>query len=278
MIRSMIVLGLVAIAVTLAGPLPHTRAAQPGGTPLPAGCSNVTLTWPGGTALGTVATGIAPATALESVWRYDAAGQRFLGYSPNPAAPSDLLTVGRLDAVFICTTANAQLTQPALGSSPAPATPTPGPTPAPTATGPLTNCDVPATGIALDAEEQALLGLINAYRGQLGLPAFQVSPTLQRVAAWKATSVVQTGQLAHDDPGRTWEERFIQCGYPDSARFSENLGDTNGTVQLLMTTWQASPAHDPNMREPGFTYIGVARAPAAGGAWVWVTTFGSDPR
>lgn len=83
--------------------------------PLTTGCTNLTLTWPNGTSTSVVAAAISPTGALASIWRYDAAQGRFLGYTP--AAPSfanDLLTVNRLEAVFVCVNSPATLTRPAL--------------------------------------------------------------------------------------------------------------------------------------------------------------------
>jgi PKD repeat protein len=76
------------------------------------GCNNITITWPNGTSLGTVVGAISPAV-VASVWRYDTAGRRFQGFSPEAAIASDLRTVNRLDSVFICVTAAATLTRPA---------------------------------------------------------------------------------------------------------------------------------------------------------------------
>ncbi|MBI2761887.1 MAG: hypothetical protein HYX51_10745 [Chloroflexi bacterium] len=80
------------------------------------GCNNVTLTWQDGTPLAMVAGAIEPPAALLSIWRFDNAAQRFSGYSPLPAAPNDLTTARRLDAVFICMTGPGGLTRPVISS------------------------------------------------------------------------------------------------------------------------------------------------------------------
>lgn len=43
-----------------------------------------------------------PADALLAIWRYDNAAQTFRAFSPQFPLASDLTTVNRLDAVFIC--------------------------------------------------------------------------------------------------------------------------------------------------------------------------------
>jgi hypothetical protein len=81
---------------------------------LVAGCTNLALTWPDGTPVATVTAGIDPASALIAIWRLDAAVGRFLGWSPIPGAPSDLTTVNRLDAVFVCMREAGTLMRPAV--------------------------------------------------------------------------------------------------------------------------------------------------------------------
>jgi hypothetical protein len=78
---------------------------------LVAGCNNVALTYPNGTPPTQVA--VSPASALDAIWRYDAAAGQFVGYSPLPGAPNDLTMLNRLDAVFVCVHTPATLTRPA---------------------------------------------------------------------------------------------------------------------------------------------------------------------
>jgi hypothetical protein len=80
---------------------------------LPAGCSEVTSSFANATTPQTIAQAIAPADALVSIWRFDATAGAHRGYSPATAFASDLTAVNRNDALRICTTAPATLTQPA---------------------------------------------------------------------------------------------------------------------------------------------------------------------
>jgi adhesin/invasin len=80
-----------------------------------AGCNNQSLTWPVGTPISSVASGVSPFGALQAIWRYDAAQARFFGFSPNPNAPSDYtVVIARLEAVFICVNTAATLTRPTV--------------------------------------------------------------------------------------------------------------------------------------------------------------------
>jgi hypothetical protein len=66
------------------------------------GCNNLALTFPGGTPSETVVDYIDSPSTVQSLWRHDAAQNRFEGFSPLAPQASDLLTVNFLDAVWIC--------------------------------------------------------------------------------------------------------------------------------------------------------------------------------
>ena len=146
-----------------------------------------------------------------------------------------------------------------------------------------TNCEVADADGALSEVEAAMFGLINQYRTELGLPTLILAPTLQRVAGWKAEAL-QRGPIPpvrmadHDDGFRSWDQRFIDCGYPASANFAENLGTASAPLEFLLEAWKQSPAHDTNLRDPRWTYFGIAQTTAGNGEAIWATTFGDDAR
>lgn len=79
-----------------------------------AACNNVSLTWPDATPTGAVARAVSPGSALIAIWRYNNATQTFQGFSPQFPEASNLATVNRLDAVFICMNGPGSLTRPVL--------------------------------------------------------------------------------------------------------------------------------------------------------------------
>ena len=96
-------------ALAIAGPRAGAQAVasialpDPGGVEqLFEGCNNIALTFPDGTTSEAVVQTVTPAGAVQSMWRYDASQSRFLGFSPGAPQASDLLTVNRLDAVWLC--------------------------------------------------------------------------------------------------------------------------------------------------------------------------------
>ena len=104
-----------------------------------AGCNNISVTFPTGTSSSAVASTVSPANSVDALWRLDNAAGRYLGFAPAAPQASDLLTVGFLDAVFVCVTQQASMSMPGV-PAPAPVQPsTPSPpalTPVPTATTP----------------------------------------------------------------------------------------------------------------------------------------------
>ena len=78
------------------------------------GCNNVASTWPDGTPAATVSASVTPPQVVLAVWRYDAARGRLLGFAPRAPLASDLATVDRLDAVFVCVREAASLLRPAI--------------------------------------------------------------------------------------------------------------------------------------------------------------------
>jgi hypothetical protein len=79
------------------------------------GCNPLAATWADGTAIATVAGAVAPAEALDAIWKFDPASGTWKGYSPSaPAAVNDLADVARLDAIFVCVNAAATIGRPVI--------------------------------------------------------------------------------------------------------------------------------------------------------------------
>jgi hypothetical protein len=112
--------------VVLAQPVATIALPAPSGTKqLYAGCDNISLTFPNGTASQTVVQAVTPTGVIGTMWRYNAALNKFEGFSLAYPQASDLLTVNFLDAVWLC----MALPGPPPTSTPAPTgsaqTPTP---------------------------------------------------------------------------------------------------------------------------------------------------------
>jgi len=143
------------------------------------------------------------------------------------------------------------------------------------------NCDVPDSLLGVDAEEQAFLDGLNAYRAQNGLSRLQIDPSLQRAAAWKAVDMASNHYTAHDDSFRTWDQRFRDCGYGSPYAFmAENLAGGYPTGAQTLNQWENSPVHNENLLDGNMNFVGIVRYhspnPSDSYGWYWVLEMGSD--
>jgi hypothetical protein len=121
--RRLLPLGFLAVAgaitglAALASSTPTARAQQTESVELFRGCNNVSLTWANGTPTTMVSAAITPASNIISIWRFNNLQQTFQGFSPQFVQQSDLQTVNRIDAVFICMTGPGTMSRPILGAS-----------------------------------------------------------------------------------------------------------------------------------------------------------------
>ncbi|MGH3577110.1 MAG: PKD domain-containing protein [Mycobacterium sp.] len=103
----------VAVAATAVVTIGGGSSAGPRTVQLVQGCNNVALTFPDNTPTTTVGNGVSPASALLSVWKlYDPQNQKYHAFFPGATQATDLPSVNRLDAVFICVNAAATFTEP----------------------------------------------------------------------------------------------------------------------------------------------------------------------
>jgi hypothetical protein len=79
-------------------------------------CNPVASSYPDSTPIATIAGAVSPSGILISIWWFDPATLRWLGYDPlHPAnPPSDLTLVNRLDAIFICVSTAGTWSRPVI--------------------------------------------------------------------------------------------------------------------------------------------------------------------
>lgn len=100
-------------APTSAAPAGVAQSPRVEAVALRATCNNVALTWPEGTPLSVVAAAVSPLDSLAGIWRYDAARDLYLAYSPEPGSPADYSVItSRLEPVFVCMKSGGALSRP----------------------------------------------------------------------------------------------------------------------------------------------------------------------
>jgi uncharacterized protein YkwD len=145
------------------------------------------------------------------------------------------------------------------------------------------SCSVDSSLLGMDGEEWSALLSVNTYREAYGLQPLEFSYALQRVAAWKSTDGAVREYLSHDDGFRSWEQRFVDCGYDYpalGATIGENLAAGMDSGWATVQAWQNTPAHNANLLNPNFTAVGIKRvyspSPYDPYHWYWSMELGSD--
>lgn len=168
------------------------------------------------------------------------------------------------------------------------------------ATGPTSD----VAGVCLSAGEAELGRMINAYRAEKGLPAYQISKSLTLVAQqhvwdttnnfnnWPAPPAGRTCNLhswsgvvnpalqegtwtplcytnQHDNAPIQWIKPSEIAGYPGEANEISYGASAGADASGAMTAWKNSPGHHGALIDPGVVAIGVGM----GGQWahVWLS-------
>jgi hypothetical protein len=130
-----------------------------------------------------------------------------------------------------------------------------------------------------DAQQNALLSAVNAYRASRGYATVVVSPTLQVAAQFMADDIAQHGAPAvpHvSTDGRTARQRMSDAGYPVSEAFtSEIIAWGAATLDGAMRLWLNSPAHWAELNDGRYRAAGLGVACWGAFPCVWVVTFGT---
>ena len=135
-------------------------------------------------------------------------------------------------------------------------------------------CPVSADDQAIDAEEQALLGLVNQYRQANGKNALAMNPSVTRAAAWFSRDMATKNYFPYDHvdaDGRTLAQRLTWCSV-SYANWAENIYAGSPDARTVFDAWRASSSHNVNMLRDGVTSAGIARAYGALSTYGWYWT------
>lgn len=123
------------------------------------------------------------------------------------------------------------------------------------ASGARQNCDTPDADNS--TAELQLLTLLNSERSKSGIPALQVSPGLNRAAAWKSRDSSASGPgFSHTDSlGRSVNQRATDCEYARS--MGENIAYGFPSAQTVFSAWMASAGHKSNMLNGAWQFAGI---------------------
>lgn len=121
--------------------------------------------------------------------------------------------------------------------------------------------------------------LANLERQRAGLPPLGINPQLAVAAQGYAIVLAEGSCFSHTcGPIPSFVQRSEQAGYTAWVWLGENIAAGQGTPEVVLAAWMASPAHRANILSPNFSEVGVgvsAGAPPWG--MYWVQEFGAQP-
>jgi uncharacterized protein YkwD len=125
-----------------------------------------------------------------------------------------------------------------------------------------------------------VIAIINAYRAENGLPAYQENPILMSIAQGQAdylASIVQSSDVHAGPGGSRPRDRAAAAGYAGGANFflSEigkyGLGET---PESAVAWWKQSPDHNPTMIASTYVEIGCGVATDGNGRYYYICDTG----
>jgi uncharacterized protein YkwD len=135
-------------------------------------------------------------------------------------------------------------------------------------------CPVSSQDQAIDAQERALLDLVNQYRVANGLNALAFQTRVTRAASWFSRDMATKNYFPPDhvdSNGRAINQRLTWCG-SKFTNWAENIYAGSPDAQTVFDAWKASSIHNANMLRTGVTAAGIARAYNAGSTYGWYWT------
>jgi uncharacterized protein YkwD len=101
---------------------------------------------------------------------------------------------------------------------------------------------------------------INAYRDSEGLPPLAMDPALMRAAKQQSDAMAKSDSMDHSIGG-SFAARMAKVGI-EEVPAAENIAAGYANASAVIKGWQASPAHDANLKMKDATRLGIAAAPS----------------
>ena len=137
--------------------------------------------------------------------------------------------------------------------------------------------------VALDAEEQQFLELLNQHRAANGRAPVSACTSMNRAAQRHSEDMRDQNYFDHaglngSSPGsRACDACFEGC---QSTGFGENIAAGNSDAEATFDQWRSSSGHNANMLSDRYVVVGLGRATGGGtyGAY-WTNVFATrnDP-
>ncbi|HET7095172.1 MAG TPA: CAP domain-containing protein [Thermomicrobiales bacterium] len=129
---------------------------------------------------------------------------------------------------------------------------------------------------APDDQAQAIVGLINDYRGSLGLQPVSLADDLGEAAQHHSDDMATNNYFSHTlADGSSPEQNIRNFGFTGST-WGENIAAGMSSAPDALQTWKNSPEHDSILRDPDFQEVGIGRSYNDNSqyGWYWTADFG----
>lgn len=135
---------------------------------------------------------------------------------------------------------------------------------------------MPSSDYCADAEELALMTLINTWRQQNGLGALTFTQTLGAAADHHSQDMTANNILSHTlSDGTSWSQNMTNHGYTYNTWRGEIIAGGYETARNTFEQFRNSPAHNDVMLSSVYTAMGVGRAGSGTAASMrWTVDFG----
>lgn len=147
-----------------------------------------------------------------------------------------------------------------------------------TGTAPVLRPEAEGLQPSLGQTREEILGILNGYREEAGVPPLVLDEDLSLIATVRAMEIAYTGKFSHQRPdGRSWSTLKDDLGFGLSVRtvLGENLAKGyDGVNAKACEGWKNSPLHYQNIVDPSFTRTGIGRY-TLGGTTYWTQWFSS---
>ncbi len=110
--------------------------------------------------------------------------------------------------------------------------------------------------VSLNADEKAMLDLVNSERAKVGLVPLTIDAQLVRLARLKAADMIQNNYFGHNSPTYGSPFDMMKAAGINYRYAGENLAGAP-TVEMAHTSLMNSPGHRANILNPNFTKIGI---------------------
>jgi len=122
--------------------------------------------------------------------------------------------------------------------------------------------------VAISNSPSDFLTLLNVERAHANLPVMSLSAPLVQAATSHADDMARRGYFDHRSPEGIIHSGRIRAAGCGARRMGETIANGQYTIESVLASWLASPAHRAILMDPKYAQIGLGKS---GQYWVATT-------